>query len=197
MAGALAALCKPPHPILEAADHVGAAPGLYAIYTDLAGAEAIDIPHRLDRPIYVGKAGKSFAAHDLQDHFAIDPTRRVNTGSSAVRRSFAALLRDHLELRAVPLNKERPERFAHYGLDGDGDHRLTIWMHAHLSTTTWPAPSDLDPMHLGAVEVGVIRAWIPSLNIRDNPTRLERLRTARALTSAGAASWAQLGQSRD
>lgn len=47
------------------------------------------------------------------------------TGSSTLRRSLAALLRDELELRAIPRNTARPNHFADFAIDPEGDARLT------------------------------------------------------------------------
>lgn len=95
--------------------------GLYAIFGDpgvwrhLGLGEPPD-----DRPLYVGKAEDSLASRDLKTHLVSG-----RTGSSTVRRSFAALLREELDLHAQPRNPSRPERFANYGLRRDGDERLT------------------------------------------------------------------------
>jgi hypothetical protein len=95
-----------------------------------------------------------------------------------VRRSFAALLRDTLNLHAVPRNPDKPDHFANYGLTPDGDARLTEWMHQHLSLAVWERPTGLTQT-LRDVEGEVIRTWMPPLNIQGNPRPLPRLRQAR------------------
>jgi hypothetical protein len=94
----------------DAEGTVPSRPGLYAIYggpeawADLGLGNPPD-----DRPLYVGKAEDSLASRDLKTHFGSG-----RTGSSTVRRSFAALLHDSLSLEARPRNPERSERFANY-----------------------------------------------------------------------------------
>jgi len=69
---------------------VPAAPGLYAIYGNGDVWEELGLGDPPDgRPLYVGKAEDSLASRDLKTHLG-----NGRTGSSTVRRSFAALLRD-------------------------------------------------------------------------------------------------------
>jgi len=99
-------------PLDQAAPRVPARPGLYAIYGDADTWQQLGLGDPPDeRPLYVGKAEASLVARDLATHFGDG-----RTGSSTVRRSFAALLREPLRLTARPRNPERPERFANYGL---------------------------------------------------------------------------------
>lgn len=82
----------------DAEPRVPARPGLYAIY---GGAETWselglgDPPD--ERPLYVGKAEDSLVTRHVSTHFGND-----RTGSSTVRRSFAALLGKPLRLSALP-----------------------------------------------------------------------------------------------
>lgn len=108
---ALRALTRESRPIAASEGHVPSVPGLYAIY---GGA---DVWHELglreppdDRPLYVGKSESSLLGRDLGQHFGDG-----RAGSSTVRCSFAALLRDTLDLKALPRNPAKPERFANYG----------------------------------------------------------------------------------
>jgi hypothetical protein len=179
------ALRAPGHRVAEAAAHVPNAAGLYAVHGDggvwreLGLGEPPD-----DRPLYVGKAERSLASRDLRTHF--DTGR---TGSSTVRRSFAALLRDTLALRAEPRNTSKPERPANYGLDDEGDARLTEWMQARLTLAVWPK-------HAGVVLVDVERAllsaWQPPLNLKDVETRWSsQLCAARRAMANDARVWAR------
>lgn len=174
--------------VLDASEHVGSVPGLYSIH---AAAEAwgdLGLEHRAGIPLYVGKSESSLADRELGQHFAIDPAVQARTGGSTVRRSFAALLREPLGLRGVPRNKEKPERFANFGLEPEGDRLLTRWMHEHLTLTVWTMPENLHLSRLEDVEVDVIRSWTPPLNIKDNPGRLRHLRVARAHLATEVAS---------
>jgi hypothetical protein len=184
------ALSKPGWAILDAPQHVRSVPGLYSIQATSNVWRELGLDYRTDVPLYVGKSESSLAARELGQHFAIDLSKTARTGGSTVRRSFAALLREPLGLRGVPRNKEKPERFANFGLDPDDDRSLTRWMHEHLALTVWVKPDDLSFSALKAVEVNVIRSWTPPLNIQDNPGRLPHLRLARAHLAAEAKAWA-------
>jgi hypothetical protein len=117
--------------ITDAPAHVPARPDLYAFYGDeqahrelglLEGAEARGA---LDLQLYGGKAEASFVERDVKDHFAAMPDATASTGNFTVRRSFAAVLRDRLNLHGVPWNLEIPGNFNKYSLAGDGDAQLT------------------------------------------------------------------------
>lgn len=176
-------------PILEAPAHVKPVPGLYAIHAHEPTWAELGLDYRAGIPLYVGKSEGSLVARELGEHFAIDPAVPARTGNSTIRRSIAALLRAPLSLRAVPRNKANPGHFANYGLEPDADLRLTDWMHDRLTLAVWTMPAQLEVVHLERVEVDVIRAWNPPLNIRDNPGRLHPLRLARAVMAAEARSW--------
>ena len=90
--------------IADAIDQVPWKPGLYAVYADRETWEELNLEIREGGPLYVGKAEQSLQSRDIRTHFATG-----HTGSSTVRRSFAALLRNPLGLRGVPRNMERPE----------------------------------------------------------------------------------------
>ncbi|MGO4102634.1 GIY-YIG nuclease family protein [Leifsonia sp. YAF41] len=176
--------------ILDAQEHVRPVPGPYSIHAAAEVWRELGLLHRADIPLYVGKSESSLVGRELGQHFAIHPARQVRTGSSTVRRSFAALLCEPLGLRGVPRNKDKPERFANFGLEPEGDRKLTLWMHAHLTLSVWPMPMELVVSKLEAVEVDVIQSWRPPLNIKDNPDRLQCLREARARLAAEAHAWA-------
>ncbi|MFB7252537.1 GIY-YIG nuclease family protein [Microbacterium sp. NPDC056234] len=185
---ATAALTGDRWSITEARDHVPSRPGLYAIYGDAEAWCDLQLETQPDQPLYVGKAEKSLVSRDLNGHFATNPNSTPRTGGSTVRRSFAALLRDALDLHAVPRNLAKPERFANYALAAGGDARLNEWMHARLSLAVWPAPTGL-LVPLGDVETAVIVHFEPPINLDKNPGRLARLSLARAEMAAEAARW--------
>jgi hypothetical protein len=198
-ADANAALTDTRWSIADSPAHLPARPGLYAIYGDeqahrelglLEDAEAQSAP---DLPLYVGKAEASFVERDLKDHFAVVPGGTTRTGGSTVRRSFAALLRDRLELHAVPRNLENPRYFSMYSLAGDGDAQLTAWMHEHLALAVWAAPVQLS-VKLVDVETALIRHFAPVMNIDKNPRKLARLTAARREMSAEAKAWRPAAQ---
>jgi hypothetical protein len=188
-ANARAALSAVRWPIVDAPPHVDPLPGLYAIHATGEAWADLGLEHRPDVPLYVGMSKSSMVTRELRQHFAIDPEVPARTGGSTVRRSFAALLREPLHLRGVPRNLGRPERPANYGLEPDGDARLTAWMHRTLTLAVWPMPAELPLSRLESVETDVIRAWTPPLNIRRNPGRLRRLSAARQILADDARAW--------
>lgn len=180
---ALAALRGPRWSLSDAANHIPSQPGLYAIHGDAAAWAVLGLGGPPDdRPLYVGKSESSLADRDLRTHFGDS-----HTGSSTVRRSFAALLHGALELRGIPRNPSRPERFANYGLAPTDDARLTAWMRTSLQIAVWPTTSGVA---LGAVEIAVLHRFQPPLNLKDvvTPWAL-MLRTARAEMATEASRW--------
>lgn len=174
--------------IAEAVNHVPSRPGLYAIYGDETAWQGLSLEPCTELPLYVGKAEDSLVTRELNGHFAASSGILPRTGSSTVRRSFAALLRDALELHAVPRNLSKPERFANYALAEGGDARLNAWMHQRLSLAVWVAPAER-AWSLDEVETAVIEMFTPPINISKNPGKLARLRRARAAMAAEASLW--------
>lgn len=187
-ASAVAAFTEERWAITDAAQHVPSRPGLYAIYGDEQAWRDLQLEAEPDRPLYVGKAEKSLVSRDLNGHFATNPKSTPRTGGSTVRRSFAALLRDTLDLHAVPRNLAKPERFANYALAEGGDARLNEWMHARLTLAVWPA-LDGTPVLLGDIETSAIVHFAPPINLDKNPRKLARLSIARAEMAAEASRW--------
>ena len=194
LASVVAALTGDRWAIPVALDRVPARPGLYAIYGDWHAWADLQIDGAPKDPLYVGKAEQSLVARDLDDHFALRPeARTVRTGSSTVRRSFAALLRESLDLHGVPRNLAKPAHFSNYSLAEGGDGRLTSWMHARLSIGVWSAPADMAE-RLVDVETALIGHFTPPINIYKNPGRLRRLRSARAVMAAEARGWRPIAE---
>lgn len=187
-AAAVAALTGERWAITDAAQNVPAHPGLYAIYGDEQAWRDLQLEPAPEAPLYVGKAEDSLVSRDLNGHFATNPNSAPRTGGSTVRRSFAALLREALDLRAVPRNLAKPERFDKYSLAEGGDARLNEWMHARLMLAVWPAPAGM-AVPLGDVETAIIVRFTPPINLDKNPGKLARLSRARAAMAAEAAAW--------
>lgn len=184
---ALAALGGPRWSVTDAPAHVPDSPGLYAIYGNVRAWEQLQLDRRLDELLYVGKAEDSLVRRELRGHFAIEPSRRAQTGSSTVRRSFAALLHDSLQLRGIPRNPANPGHFSNYGLSVEHDLALAAWMHEHLTIAVWP--SNAGSSELRAVESAVIARWTPPLNLAGNPRPASGLSAARAAMAAEARVW--------
>lgn len=163
-AAALQTLTSSPNRLDAVREIIPPKPGLYAVYADTAGWIELGLGAPPDkRPLYVGKAEKSLISRDLDTHF-----RAGRTGSSTLRRSLAALLRDTLGLRGIPRNQSKPERPAQYALSREQDALLDAWMAAHLSLAFWIAPDGC--AELRVVEIGVLSRLRPPLNLKDNPS---------------------------
>lgn len=189
-AEAMRALAGPGHTIPDAPDHIPHAPGLYAVHAEPATWRALGLEERDSQiPLYVGKSEDDLVTRDLKTHFAIGWGNRSTTGSSTVRRSFAALLREPLKLSGVPRNKSKPGHFSNYALEDDADNRLTDWMQKHLTIAVWLKPAGLN-LTLTEVEKRILRRWGPPLNLTHVSAPLQQLRSARAVMAAEARAWA-------
>lgn len=147
-------------PIAKAAEHVPRQPGLYAIHAGLKVWLELGLGEPPDeRPLYLGKAEASLVSRDLDTHFGDG-----RTGSSTVRRSFAALLREPLGLEGRPRNPAKPERPSNYGLSPAHDRKLTAWMRDKLSLAVWPKPNDC-PFALVDIEHRLLQMLLPPLNL--------------------------------
>lgn len=179
----LAALTAPRHGLASAMPDLPAAPGLYAIYCDSQACDDIRLSrHPVDSALYVGKAEDSLVMRDIKTHFGDG-----RTGSSTVRRSFAALLREHLGLTGIPRNPAKPSHFSNFGLSPEDDAKLTAWMRDRLRIAVWPSDGDRP---LRAVELDVLARWQPPLNISDvTHDHRDRLRAERKVMADQARAW--------
>ncbi len=170
----------------EASPHCPSRPGLYAIYPRdaLAVWDALRLGRPPEgRPLYVGKAEDSLRTRDLLGHFD------GGTGSSTLRRSFAALLRERLDLVACPRNPEEPGYFAHFGLEPESEDRLTAWMSESLALAVRAKPAA--DVQLVPIERAIVRAWLPPLNLTYVITPwTARVKAARQVMADHARSWA-------
>jgi hypothetical protein len=183
---AFAALAGIKHSIAEAERHVADVAGLYAIYGALEIWQQLGLGDPPDnRPMYVGKAEESLKARDLRQHFGTGAT-----GSSTVRRTFAAMLRDARGFVGVPRNRAKPSKWSHYALDDEHEAALTEWMRGNLKLAVWTMPPECGDLH--AVEKGVLAKLVPPLNLQDNPTSPWRtaVRKARRVMANDAKAWA-------
>lgn len=137
------------------------APGLYAIYGDEPAWETLGLDRFDQRPLYLGSTeAPTPISRDLSTHFVGGETR-----SSTVRRSFAALLHDELDLRGIPRKPEQPDRFSNYGISAADDTKLTAWLIQHLEIAAWNAPAGVS---IAETELAILKAWLPALNHRDS-----------------------------
>lgn len=80
----------------------------------------------------------------------------------------------------------KPDGSANFGLEAEGDARLSDWMEAHLSLATWVSPDGVD---LDAIETAVLLRLRPPLNVSKVGEPRDRLREARRRMSDVARSW--------
>lgn len=181
---AIATLSGARYSIAEAVETVPHEAGLYAVFGDDAIRPSLGLPAAsANEPLYVGKAERNLATRDLRTHFSAG-----RTGSSTVRRSFAALLRGQLDLRGVPRNQKNPESPAHFGLLAPDDERLTAWMHANLRLSFWVKPAT--DLRLKDIEARVIDFWQPPTNLTEVRKPLKMLCDARKVMANDARAWA-------
>jgi hypothetical protein len=129
-------------------------PGIYAIYAAPGVWEQLGLGRPPDdRPLYVGKAE---GARDIRQHF-----RTGSTGSSTLRRSIAALLRNHLGLQARPRNPANPRDFNKYALNHHSDIELTEWMRKNLRMALWVRPQGEE---VAPLQDRLLQHWQPPLN---------------------------------
>jgi len=185
VARALDALGGDARSLIAAVEHIPDSPGLYAIYGSEVTWEELGLGKPPDaRPLYVGKAEDSLVTRDLATHFGDG-----RTGSSTVRRSFAALLHDSLGLHGIPRNQENPGYYANYGLTSAHDTALTAWMRRQLKLAVWLKPPGAD---LLAIERGVLALCQPPLNLKDVSTPWSApLSAARRRMAEEARAWAR------
>jgi hypothetical protein len=178
-----AALAGPGHAIAKAEELVPRQPGLYAIYGNQRVWAQLGLGRNPDgRPLYIGKAEDSLRDRDIRQHFADG-----RTGSSTVRRSFAALLRERLALRATPRNPLKPAYFANYGLSVEDDAKLTTWMRSNLTIAVWPSDGN-GPLR--SDEANQLGRSAPPLNLQGVFTDWSvQVSAARAVMAAEAKAW--------
>lgn len=165
--------------IVDAPTVVNRSPGLYCIWGSVDAWETLGLVLASGaEPLYVGKSESDLLNREVFTHFNASPTRKPATGSSTVRRSFAALLSAELRLQSQARNPQKPADFPNYGLVGNGDRNLTRWMAEYLEITVWEKP-DVSEFMLEDVETLMIRRWDPPINISKTPTKRSELKALR------------------
>lgn len=114
--------------------------------------------------IYIGKAEDSQESRDAKGHFLSD-----KSGSSTVRRSLGAILRQELQLLPIPRSdtETSERRFTNYKFTLPGENSLTEWMKCNLSLSYWEYEGGI--IKLRNLEKTIIKLATPILNIKDNP----------------------------
>jgi hypothetical protein len=147
-------------------------PGCYVLFVSSAGASSLAIGgFDANTALYVGKADDSIRKRVQQTHL-VDG----RSGSSTLRRSLGALLRETLLLRPVPRSLKRTDdkRFTNYAFDSESDRRLSVWIAANILVAAVPSPApDVTEREL------IVQLAPPlCLTLWDNPhrTRIKQLR---------------------
>jgi hypothetical protein len=181
--GVLSALSAPRHGLSMVLPSLPGVPGLYAICGSADVWAELGLGTPTDpRPLYVGKSEDSLLSRDIATHFGDG-----RTGSSTLRRSFAALLAERLDLHGMPRNPNKPGYFSNYGLSPKDDRNLTAWMRSRLEIAVW---SKTAGVVLADVEGQVIEHWEPPLNLTLITTGwTEAIKAAHAAMASEARNW--------
>lgn len=126
--------------------------GIYAIYAKHRDClPGIDVPET--GVIYVGMTEDSLAS---RNHFLAK-----KSGFHSPRRSLGAILKQELELEAVPRSPGlSPKNYDCYSFSGDGEQRLSAWMGQNLDYAVVELNSCLR-----TIEKTVISEMQPPLNL--------------------------------
>jgi hypothetical protein len=171
----LAACLCPVNPIrLDDLSALPKMPGLYALHASPKVWQELGLdPEKEETPLYVGKAEESLRKRVADTHL-----NSKRTGSSTLRRSFAALLHHTYAFRAVPRKDMDPtekDRQNYKLATPEQENRLTGWMRANLSVAVWTSGS-ADP--LADIEDAVVAQLTPPLNV--DAIRTKNNRTVKA-----------------
>jgi uncharacterized protein (TIGR02246 family) len=151
-------------------DSLARAAGLFAVHAGAAGWRHLGLGEPPDeRPLYVGMASGGATSRGLRHHIE-RPFAGGRASDVSLRRSFAALLADELEL--VPIAHRTPayrgaRQWRHFALEESGDRRLTEWMRSNLRIAVWACPDDAP---LEEVRAAVLETWLPPLCLLDVTT---------------------------
>jgi hypothetical protein len=96
-------------------------PGVYSIFL----IEGIQLPHNIQAGkngcIYIGKGEKGLKRRFSQEHL-----RTGNSGRSAFRRRLGAVLKEELDLKAIPRDNKYGRKY--YKFTDEGEKALTDWI---------------------------------------------------------------------
>ena len=143
-------------------------PGIYAFFFTGKDFPLADYNPQKDEIIYIGKTESSQASRDEKTHFTSG-----KTGSSTIRRSLGALLKDELSLVPIPRNDKDFDagRKSFFKFDEPSEDKLTTWMKDNLALSFYEY--DQPPSKIDILETELIAEAKPLLNIDsknpDNP----------------------------
>ncbi len=100
--------------------------GIYGIF--LKDESVLEPLNNNIKLLYIGKAEKSLNSRDYKTHFSTG-----KSGSSTVRRSLGALLKEKLNLTAIPRSEKRTKQdLYNYKFKDEDEIKLTKWMNDNL-----------------------------------------------------------------
>jgi hypothetical protein len=143
-------------------------PGIYAFFFTGKDFPIANCNPQKDEIIYIGKTESSQASRDEKTHFTSG-----KTGSSTIRRSLGALLKDELSLVPIPRNDKDFDagRKSFFKFDEPSEDKLTTWMKDNLALSFYEY--DQPPSEIDVLETELIAEAKPLLNIDsknpDNP----------------------------
>ena len=100
--------------------------GLYAIFLSKEFSLPYSIKAGEHSCLYVGQA-KDRESNGLKRRFQKEHLKTGNTGRSAFRRRLGAVLKEELQLKAIPRDKSG-ERLRLFKFRDEGEQRLTNWI---------------------------------------------------------------------
>lgn len=135
-------------------------PGIYAFFFTGKVFPLADYIAQKEEIIYIGKTESSQASRDEKTHFSSG-----KTGSSTVRRSLGALLKNELLLIPVPRDDKDFDagRKSFFMFDEPSEEKLTKWMKDNLALSFYEF--DELPAEINILESELIAEAKPLLNI--------------------------------
>lgn len=113
--------------------------------------------------IYIGKTESSQQSRDTDTHF-----KSGKTGSSTLRKSLGALLREKLDLVPRPRNEVdyKNGRYSQFIFDSESEEKLTSWMVDNLGLSFYEY--DKSKKEIDSLESELISLQVPILNLQKN-----------------------------
>lgn len=139
-------------------------PGIYALSFFSSNFPLPGYNHTENDILYIGKTESSAESRNLNTHF-----QSGKSGSSTIRRTLGALLRDLLDLTPVPRNEVDFDagRTHTYKFDPTSEERLTEWMRSNLGLSFYTY--DRSKADICSLESEIIKTIVPPLNLQSNP----------------------------